>query len=65
MSSLTLGLVSDKFGRLRCLQLGTVISCLANLVAIFSHNYYLFCVCIMLMSYAQVGAANALNALGK
>lgn len=64
-SSVTLGLFSDRFGRLRCVQLSFVISTLANGVAILAHDYYLFSACILLMSYAQVGAANALCTLRK
>lgn len=65
ISSVTLGLLSDKFGRLRCIQLAFAGSMLATGVAIFSHNYLLLNVCIFLMSYAQVGAANALCTLRK
>lgn len=65
ISSVTLGLFSDNFGRLRCIQLSFIISCLANTVALVAQNYFLFCACIALMSYAQVGAANALCTLRK
>jgi len=65
ISSITLGVFSDKYGRLRCIKFGFVISVLANLAAILAHDYYLFCASILLMSYAQVGAANALNTLRK
>lgn len=65
VSSVTLGLVSDKFGRLRCIRLAFVIAALANAFAIVTSNYFLFCACIFLMSYALVGAANALSTLRK
>lgn len=65
ISSVTLGLLSDKYGRLFCAKLGFVISILATSGAFLTHNYYLFNVCIMLISYAQVGAANALCTLGE
>uniref|UniRef100_A0A6G1SN62 Solute carrier family 22 member 5 n=1 Tax=Aceria tosichella TaxID=561515 RepID=A0A6G1SN62_9ACAR len=63
VSSITLGLFSDKFGRLRCVQVGFAIACLANIVALFARDYFLFCACISIMSFAQVGAANALCTL--
>lgn len=65
ISSVTLGLFSDKFGRLRCIQTALVISSTANTIALFTRDYYVFCACIMVISYAQVGAANALCALRK
>lgn len=65
ISSVTLGLFSDKFGRLRCIQMGLAISLCANVCAIISGDYFLFCACILLMSYAQVGVANALCTLSE
>lgn len=65
VSSVTLGLLSDRLGRLRCTQFGYALAILANLAAIFSPNYFLLNICIFLMSYAQVGAANALCTLRK
>ena len=65
VSSVTLGVFSDKFGRLRCIQLGFALSMLANVLAILARDYYLFCACVALMSYAIVGSANALCTLSK
>ena len=64
-SSVTLGLVSDKLGRLRCIRIGFYLALAANLVALLAHSYSLLNVCIFLMSYGQVGAANALCTLRK
>lgn len=65
ISSVTLGLLSDRYGRLCCIQVGFVISMLATIGAILSHNYFLLNVCFMFMSLAQVGVGNALSTLGK
>lgn len=65
LSSVTLGLLSDKFGRLCCIRTGFVISILATIGAILSHNYFLLNICFVLMSYAQVGVANAICTLGE
>lgn len=65
ISSVTLGLISDKLGRLVCVKAGLLLGALATGVAIVSHNYILFNVCIFFMSYAQAGAANALCTLCK
>ena len=65
VSSVTLGLLSDRLGRLRCIHFGYSLALLANLAAIFAPNYFLLNICIFLMSYAQVGAANALCTLRK
>jgi nitrate/nitrite transporter NarK len=65
VSSVTLGLLSDKLGRLRCIQVSFLISCLANVVALVARDYFLFCACIAAMSFAQIGAGNALCTLSK
>lgn len=65
LSSVSLGLLSDKYGRISCLKTGFTISIVSTFLAIFAHNYLLFNVAILLMSYAQVGVGNALCTLGE
>lgn len=65
ISSVTLGQLSDKYGRLRCIQISFAISLVSTLGAILSPNYLLLNVFICLMSYAQAGAGNALCTLGE
>lgn len=65
ISSVTLGLLSDKYGRKRMISVGFVISILATISALFARNYLLLNIAYMLMSFSQVGVANALCVLGK
>lgn len=65
VSSVTLGLISDKYGRMCCIQVGFVISLLTTIGAILAQNYLLLNGLFMLMSLAQVGVANALSTLGE
>lgn len=65
ISSVTLGQLSDKYGRLRCTQIGVAISLLATLGAIVAPDYLTLNICVCLISYAQAGVGNALCTLGK
>lgn len=65
ISSVTLGLLSDKYGRKRMIWIGFVISVLATISALLAQNYLLLNISYMLMSFSQVGVANALCILGK
>jgi len=65
LSSVTLGLLSDRFGRLSCVRVGFLISILATIGAFMAESYFLLNICLLLMSFAQVGAANALSTMGK
>lgn len=65
LSSVTLGWLSDRYGRMSCIRTGFVISISATILAILAHNYLLLNLAILLMSYAQVGVGNALCTLGE
>lgn len=65
ISSVTLGLLSDRFGRISCVLTGFLISVLATIGASLVSNYFLLNLCFMLMSFGQVGVANALCTLGE
>lgn len=65
ISSVTLGLLSDRIGRIKNIKIGMAIGILATIGAIFAHNYFLLNLCFLLMSYGQVDVANAISCLGE
>lgn len=65
LSSIVLGVVSDRFGRMRCIQFGFFVSMFSTIAAIVARNYTAFNVIILLTSFAQVGVTNALCTLGE
>lgn len=60
-----MGVLSDKYGRMACVEGGIALSILATLGAVLSNDYWLLNACVLAMSFAQVGVANALCTLGK